>query len=466
MKAIHLSKIYLHLCLFLVVLLCTIVSCDSFVDVDFPESELTGASVYENESTADAAMANVFAHIRDYGLLTGTQFGLSHHLGLYADEMEYYGDSSNPALDFYNNSLLATNTQITEYWNLSYHQIYAVNAVIEGVNAAVSLPQDVSDRLMGEALFVRALIHFYLANLFGDIPYVKTTDYEINSHISRNKIVEVYSMALSDLELSISLLDETYYTPDRARPNKFVAMALKARIHLYAGDWEGAESFATQVLNNTVLYSDENNIEQVFLKDCSETIWQLPTATEGFGTHEASTFTLYSGPPSMSALSESLVLSFTASDLRKTHWIGEATDGNEVWYYPAKYKQTPAVPSAEESSIILRLPEIYLIRAEARAYSGNLEGAKSDLNRVRTRAGLEQSTAQTLQEVLEEIYTERKLEFFSELGHRFFDLKRLDRIDETLFPLKPGWNSSDALFPIPQTELLINPNLLPQNPGY
>lgn len=465
MKTINYLKVNFPIYLILI-LFFTNVSCDSFVDIEFPESQLTGMSVFENETTADAAMANIYANIRDYGLLTGTQFGLSHHLAVYTDEMEYFGDTSNPGFYFYNNSLLASSPQISEYWNISYSQIYAANAVIEGVGSSVSLSQEQYDRLKGEALFVRALLHFYLANLYGDIPYVTTTDYLINSEVNKIAVTEIYSKALTDLEESIDLLGESYHTTDRARPNKFTAMALKARIFLYTEEWAGAEEMASEILNNSVLYNVQNNLEIVFLKDSEETIWQLPPATDGHGTHEAVTFTVFSGPPTLSALTESIINSFNAADLRKIHWIGEASDGNVVWYYPHKYKQTGVGPSFEEASIIFRLPEIYLIRAEARANTGNLAGAKSDLNTIRTRAGLDESTATNQQEILEEIYTERKLEFFTELGHRFFDLKRSGKIDEILSVLKPGWNSTDKLFPIPQGELIKNPNLLPQNPGY
>ncbi len=61
---------------------------------------------------------------------------------------------------------------------------------------------------------------------------------------------------------------------------------------------------------------------------------------------------------------------------------------------------------------------------------------------------------------------ERRVEFFTEGGHRFFDLKRAQQLDNALSSLKPGWNSTDALLPLPESELLLNPNLLPQNPGY
>ena len=115
---------------------------------------------------------------------------------------------------------------------------------------------------------------------------------------------------------------------------------------------------------------------------------------------------------------------------------------------------------------MLRLAEQYLIRAEARAMQGDLIGAKEDLNKIRMRAGLAGTQSQTKEDILASVLEERRWELFTEYGHRFFDLKRLNLLDINLQPIKAGWNTEDRLFPIPQTELGNNPKLLPQNPGY
>src|SRR5690606_20163137 len=98
MKTFHTIKIITFL-VFSIILS----SCDSFVDVDLPDSQLTGVTVFEDEATADAAISHIYADIRDKGLLSGTQFGLSHNLGVYTDELRFYGDSSFSAFYFFNN---------------------------------------------------------------------------------------------------------------------------------------------------------------------------------------------------------------------------------------------------------------------------------------------------------------------------------------------------------------------------
>jgi hypothetical protein len=88
------------------------------------------------------------------------------------------------------------------------------------------------------------------------------------------------------------------------------------------------------------------------------------------------------------------------------------------------------------------------------------------LNIIRHAAGLGDTPASSQQEILDAIQRERRVELFTEYGHRFFDLKRNGGLDAALSPVKPGWNTTDALLPLPEAELLLNPNLAPQNTGY
>jgi hypothetical protein len=440
--------------------------CDSFVEVDLPKSQLTNVTVFEDYATASAALTDIYSKIRDKGLLTGTSSGISNRLGNYTDEMNSFGTPKNPTLDFFNNTLLPSTPAIAEYWNLTYNQLYAVNALIEGVEASTALSAENKKKLLAEAYFIRALLHFYLVNLFGDVPYITQTDYKSNSVVTRMSTDKVYGHILTDLENAINLLPENYNNKARVQPNQFTAKALLARVYLYQGAWAEAGNAASAVINYTTLYLLEENIARVFLNDTKETIWQLQAAKSGKNTDEAATFIFFSGPPPLVALSTNLVNSFTAGDLRKTNWIKKVSSGSNNWYHAYKYKETNFTPASKEYSIVFRLTEQYLIRAEARTQQGDLIGAKEDLNKIRHRAGLGDTSAITQQEILDAVLQERRWEFFTEYGHRFFDLKRSGQINTVLSNVKLGWNSSDALFPIPQTELSANPNLRPQNPGY
>lgn len=452
--------------LMLVVLVVVFSGCDSFVDVELPSSQLTSPTVFDESATANAAMTDLYSKLRDSGLLTGRASGMSISLGMYADELDYYGTSLADIQHFYNNSVLPRNSAVAEWWGSSYNIIYSANTVYEGVSAATKLSQADKDQLMGEALFVRGLVHFHLVNLFGNIPYITTTHYEQNQVVSKMPVAEVYSRIIADLEAAKGLLPADYFGGQRIRPNKLAASALLARVYLYNGNNAEASNEASSLINETGTYSLVADFDAAFLKGSSSTIWQLMPQDAGGNTGEGANLIFTSVPPTFAALTGGLITAFEPGDLRKDHWVRALTDGTNTWYHSFKYKQQTNTGTSEEYSIVIRLPELYLIRAEARAKQGFITGAADDLNTIRNLAGLPNTTAANLQEILEAVLRERRVELFTEGGHRFFDLKRAGQLDNVLTPVKPGWNAYEALFPLPQNELLLNPNVQPQNTGY
>ena len=438
--------------------------CDDFVAVDQPNSQLTSNAVFESATTANAAMADVYSQMRENGFASGLSFGLSVTMGVYADELVSFQNGPFTTAPFYNNTLLASDDFVAQLWNGSYNQIYACNAIIEGVAQAQSLPEADRQRLHGEALFARAFVYLHLVNTYGDVPFITTTDYVANSTVSRTASQTVYQNVISDLEMATELLPEADLSGNRTRPVKAAAQALLARAYLYHGDYVEAANTASAVLNEGQ-YSLEANLDEVFLVGSPETVWQIASGGQGSNTNEGSTFIFYAGPPAVVSLTDDIVAGFETGDLRKEFWVKEVSDGSTSWYHPYKYKLDTPTGSSMEYSIQLRVAELYLIRAEARARQGELSAAKDDLAIIRSRAGLPVSAATSQQELLEAILEERRYELFTEQGHRFFDLRRFGKLDEVL-GIKPGWNVTDNLWPLPQTELLANPFLSPQNPGY
>lgn len=445
--------------------LCLLQSCDDFVAVDLPTNQLIGATVFEDVATADAALSHIYSKLRNDVLVTGTSNGLSCLLGNYTDEFDYYSTGNLAALDYYQNNLLPTNSSITSIWKSTYNLIYASNAVIEGVLNSTQISASNKSRLLGEAYFIRAYLHFHLVNLYGEIPYVISTDYQTNATISKTSISDVYTKLTTDLQLAISSLPDAYVVAGRIKPNKSTAYALMSRVKLYSGDWSQAILYADMVIQNTTLYSLPT-ISNVFLKNSTGTLWQLMPQATGINTLEAQTFIFLSGPPPTYALTSSLIASFEVGDLRRTNWVGTVTSGAQSWYYPFKYKERVNTGTSVENSILFRLEEQYLIRAEAKAQLDDITGAQDDLNAIRNRAGLANTVANTQESLLTAILEERRKEFFTELGHRWFDLKRTGQAAIILGGSKPGWDSKDLLFPLPSSELLLNSNLLPQNSGY
>jgi hypothetical protein len=439
-------------------------SCDSFTEVDAPPTQITTSAVFEQKSSANAALADIYSRIREEGVVTGNNPGGTLLLAHYCDDLIYFGTNINME-QFSKHTLLPSNTYINTIWRTTYSHIYSANTFLEGMRASDKITGIDHDRFISEALFIRAFLHFHLVNMFGQIPYVKTSDYAFNSTLSKETIPEIYHQILTDLTQARNLIPDTYPTAEPVRPNKAVVTAMLARVYLYSKDWQNAEENASALINNKK-YIWQDNPATEFLKENPAIIWALHPGISGLNTRDARNFVFTAGPPSSSALAPDLLNSFETGDLRKSIWIKQITSKNESWFHANKYKLTTNTGTSAEYTILFRLAEMYLIRAEARAMLNNLEEAKKDINKIRNRAGLQNTNALTKQEVIAAIAKERRLEFFTEQGHRFFDLKRTEKADEVLPLTKPNWNSNSILLPLPENELFLNENLLPQNKGY
>ena len=439
-------------------------SCESFTEVDMPESQLTGVSVFNNLTTANAALSDIYARMREDGVASGMLLTTTSLLANYSDDLDYYGSNIEQE-QFNRHTLLASNTLLSGIWNSSYSQIYAINSLIKGTQASSSLPVEGRNRIVGEALFLRAFIYTYLTSMFGDIPYVITTDHLINSKLPRMSQNQVWQNIISDLSFAESLVPEDYPSSGRVRANKGAVQALMSRVYLYTKDYVQAENYATTVIGNNG-YSIPSDLNTTFLKDSPSIIWAFHPGLSGLNTFDARSFIFSEGPPIRPALSVNLYNAFESGDLRKQYWTRTVSNGTANWYYAYKYKQESTTESSQEYTIILRIEEQYLIRTEARAMMGNIIGAQEDLNLIRNRAGLPDTSADTQLLLMQAILRERRFEFFTEQSHRWFDIKRTGNASSVLSSLKPGWRERDVLLPIPENELLLNSNLQPQNPGY
>lgn len=465
----NLDKIYLiSLSIFL-----TLIGCDSFLDIAPPKTELASATVFTNNSTANAAITSIYARM---STVNGTPFSnLPWLTGLSADEFTNYATNLN-VVAFYSNSLTPVNPNMATYfWTPYYNIIYQVNSIMEGLEKSSGVSDEVKKQIKGEALFVRAFYHFYLTNLFGDIPIITSTDYKANATLSRALQVDVYRQIVTDLTDAKALLNPLYIgadalteSTDRVRPNLATAQSLLARVYLYTNQYEKAEAESTQVITNQ-LYSLPNNLSTIFLKGSIEAIWQtqpVPNMTTTFADKFVLTGNPSTGLNRSITLSPSLLSLFETDDLRVSQYMGTRTYQGSTIRFVRKHKVTSA--NSSEENMIMRLSEQYLIRAEARIQLQMIEEGIEDLNTLRRRANVEEYDYQTVSEPLLLVEQERQRELFAE-GHRWFDLRRTNRIDlvmATIAPTKGGvWSEHSTLYPIPETERTNNAQLS-QNKNY
>jgi len=432
-------------------------SCKKFVDVDASPNYIVTEAVFASDKTAISAISGLYLQMRNQ-LLSVSNGGLSVYSALSADEI-YNTNPSTTADPFYKNSIPSTNNTVsTNFWGSAYRNIYQVNAMLEGLSGSVSLTDSVRQQLKGEVRLVRAFYYFYLVNLL-----VLSTNYDANSKIARSTSGEILQQIVNDLKAAEEELSIHYPSTNRGRPNRATAAALLARVYLYNKDWVNAEIKASAVIN-AGNYSLVSNLNNVFVPNSNEIIWQI--IRDNANTAEGSTFIPASATAKpVYAITTSLLNSFEAGDQRKLNWLKSNTVSGQAYYYPFKYKVRVTTP-VSEYEVVFRLGELWLVRAEARAMQNNSVGAKDDLNMIRNRSGLLAISANTQTEILNGIEQERRVELFTEWGHRWLDLKRKNKADGVLGPIKaPNWQPTDILYPIPQVELDRNPFLV-QNPGY
>ncbi len=453
--------------LFLVIF--SLMSCEELLDVGPPKNEIVTEKVFSSETSAMSALRGIYSAMISSQSFTSGE--IEFFTGLSGDELISHFTTSERN-QFFLNDLLADNTIVhSMFWSEAYRYINNANNIIEALSGS-SLPERTARHMEGEARFIRAFCHFYLVNLFGEVPYITTTDYQANSSAGRIHVDEVYASIVADLQIAEQIMvdDYSFSNNRRTQPNRNVAQAMLARVYLYMGDFEKAEHYATMIIDNGARFSLESDLNSVFLSSSQEAIWQLHPVTPENSTPQGQRFVITSDPAvsGKASLRKSFLECFEADDQRRMSWVGTFINGGDTLYYPFKYKVVFA-PTITEHSVVLRLAEQYLIRAEARAMMNELPGAIADLDRIRNRAGLESiavvNPSVSQSELLALIFEERQRELFVEWGHRWFDLKRTGKVDAVLEGLKVDWEPHDALYPIPLSEILVNP-ALDQNPGY
>jgi starch-binding outer membrane protein, SusD/RagB family len=465
-----------------------VASCKKIVEVDAPFTNTNAVNVFGEDGNAIGVVTGLHAQIAFSSAFSGNN-SINLLSGLSADELALYDlVTEQNYSSYYTNSLdanQATNFG-SEHWATLYNYIQQTNAAIEGLQTSTTLSQNVRQQLLGECKFLRAFLYFHLVNLYGDVPLVLTTDYKLNALLARSSVFDVYKQIILDLNEAKNLLSADYLngrlvkyaisSEERVRPTRWAALALIARTSLYMKDWATAELSSSEIIANTATY-DTASLNEVFLKNSKEAIWQLQPVIAGRNTEDARTFILSDSDPLSASerpvyLSNQLLGSFEVNDQRRVpgNWVDSVMLSDKKYYFPFKYKNNSS--TVTEYLMVLRLAEQYLIRAEARTHLGNINGGKSDLDVIRARAGLSPTTANDESSLLSAILHERQVELFTECANRWFDLKRTGKVDAVMSivtPIKSNgmvqWHSYQQLYPILFADIAKNPNLT-QNPEY
>jgi starch-binding outer membrane protein, SusD/RagB family len=437
-------------------LLCLLCGCKGLIAVDTPSNELPASTVFANDALADQAVANMYYDLSLY--YTGDIFAVVN--GLTADELSTLNTSF---VSYANNAIPSNDGAILNTWLNFYKVIYEANAVLEKLPSSSGVPADKAAQYIGEAYFVRAFCYYYLVNCWGGVPIITSTDLSQTANAARGTENDVYTLIEADLQQAVYKLPATY-SGEKVRANKWAASALLARVYLQEKRWTDAATQASQVINSgmyTLCVPDST-----FLRNSAETVLQIWMA-EGYTLPGQTFIPQNSNSYPFYPFSKDFVAAFEPGDLREKSWTGNFVYGNMLYYYPAKYKKRTATTGPDaEYLMVLRLSEQYLVRAEALIHQNDLPDAISDINIIRTKAGLSALPSDlNYASCLRAVIKERRMELFTEWGDRWITLRRSGEIDSILSAVKQSWKPTAALYPIPQQERNRDTKLT-QNPGY
>lgn len=454
-------------------------ACNKVVEIEAPPASIPQAQVFSTDQEALSALSGAYYHLANSHEPTVINGGMTIFPALSADELLVFDQGNTVYMQFNQNKILADNMVIAgQLWSAAYKSIYQFNAILEGVQASVTLDPNIAEQLKGHAYFGRALLHYELAQLFGSIPLITTTNWRQTSIQSQVRFQEICKQVVNDLLQAIELLPIDYdlLKGGRIIANKYAAMALLARVYAHMERWQDVAGLCDQIINSGI-YELVSTPAAVFSANSKEAIlqWQQDVTGWSFNaTREGMTLMPINGIfpfPPFAYLTQSLVAAFEQNDARKTQWIQQRNINNQLYQYPAKYKVGPseAMPgeAPTESYVVMRLAEIILLRAEAGIHLLAVPGAMAGINMIRARADLEPLPINvTPARATIALQQERRVELFCEWGHRWNDLKRWGIALDTLERVKGVALSIDQLvYPIPAGELLSNPSLQ-QNAGY
>lgn len=439
-------------------------ACKKLIEIGPPIGQIIPEKVFNDEKTTTSAVAGLYATLSYYGTA-----GLPViTTGCSSDELVDYTESYT---DFYTNYIKVDDAWNGIIWSDYYNTIYSANAILEGVKNSTTLSENFKTQISGEVLFVRAYCYFKLINIYGDAPLLTTTKVTVNATAPRTSTANIYTQIINDLIEAQSKLSDAYVTTERVRANKSAATALLARVYLYNKNWEDAETQAASVINNPQ-YTLCTDLDSVFLANNNESILQL-WMQSGY-TDIGAQFIPSSSP--LLAYNQSFIDSLEPGDKRQEKWIDSLLYSGVTYYYPYKYKLNMTDNTRTEYFVVLRLAEMYLVRAEARINNNKIADGIKDLNTLRDRARQAPSSTipnplpalplnLSLSSALAAVARERKVELSTEECHRWFDLKRTGKLN-SISPQKPAtWRANVGVYPIPLVEISANPTLV-QNPGY
>jgi hypothetical protein len=398
------------------------------------------------------------------------------------------GDGSRPGIvEMETFSYTPRTEELNSYWKLQFKGITQCNLVLDNI-VKVNMPELTKNQIIGEALFLRSYYYFLLTQVFGDVPlYLKVTPPD-QLKIKKSSKEDIYKQILSDCDKAANLLPITYNGSSTGRATKGAALAVAAKVSLYTKDYTKVLEYTSKIkaLNTYKLVKDYRENFMKLTQNNTESVWEIQHTNLELGVGNfinqwwASIKFLGYGFAEVTPLYVSV---FEPNDPRLKFTVAMNNDPyfgliyknsfSSTTYSPRKFLQSNAELTQKADGDInypaIRYAEVLLWEAEALIELGRMQEALAPIETVRARARAQTAVPGTLPVITstnqatlrQAVRRERQTELGFEL-HRFFDLIRWGIAAETL----PGFQKGKhEVFPIPQTEIDLNPSLI-QNPNY
>ena len=398
------------------------------------------------------------------------------------------GDGSRPGIvEMETFSYTPRTEELNSYWKLQFKGITQCNLVLDNI-VKVNMPEGSKNQIIGEALFLRSYYYFLLTQVFGDVPlYLKVTPPD-QLKIKKSSKADIYKQISSDCDKAANLLPLSHNGSNTGRATKGAALALAAKVSLYVNDYNKVLEYTSKIkaLNTYKLVKDYRENFMKLSQNNTESVWEIQHTNLELGVGNfinqwwASIKFLGYGFAEVTPLYVSV---FEPNDPRLKFTVAMNNDPyfgliyknsfSSTTYSPRKFLQPNSELTQKADGDInypaIRYAEVLLWEAEALIELGRMQEALAPLETVRARARAKTAVPGTLPAITstnqvtlrQAVRRERQTELGFEL-HRFFDLVRWGIAAESL----PGFQKGKhEVFPIPQTEIDLNPSLL-QNPNY
>lgn len=472
------KKININFIVLVLLFTCCLTSCDDFLDVK-PKSQIEGTELFESEAGFKDALNGVYIK-----LTSSTLYGQELKYGtLDVLAKLYYSVSGNYT---YINSGSYTNSGASgignAIWSNAYNAISSLNALLaemENTNEKMFSP-DNFNVIKGEALGLRAFMHFDLLRLFGPsylvdadalaIPYVTEYTYTVTPTSTVNQVME---KVITDLEQAASLLkssdpivtgreitsdDDDGYLQDRVfHFNYYAAQAALAEAYLWKNDYSNAARCAHEVIDSgKFTWTPVENIatteadrdrtfipEQIFALQMDNLDEYVLGRIYGTVQYNVS-FRFYS-----SGLNNIFPSSTNATDWRRTYFFSNENCGGSYYYTNMKLWQEGMNEDMVKRMPMFRLPEMYLILAEC-----DVMNAAPYIEEVSNHRGNNIRVTATTEDAINDAITMEYVREFIHEGKLFFRYKRInsDRMYGGYSFTKQTYNTANYVLPLPNEE--------------